>query len=292
MKACRLPVALLAVLLALVALPAGGSAAPAPTAACAAILAPRPAIELPVQVAPGLTVRVRDPYGGLIARNRLFVAFSVRYRNPADRARVASVTWTLDGAAPRRDEGGRDQLLAPSTMYAAGRHVVRVRLQPAGGGRAVEAELQVTATDCQLAHLSQRADLRGGGLEAAVASGGPALRAIELRPGSGRFGTPQRAPGHGRAVRRTHPSAARLGSEPRRAQPAHHGAAARYDRGPRAPRARRARTRAPLRAVGVASPRQRRAAGARDPALLSRLAAQRREAPCGRPAPQPPRSKK
>ena len=189
MKACRLPVALLAALLALVALPAGGSAAPAPTPACAAILAPRPAIELPVQVAPGLTVRVRDPYGGLIARNRLFVAFSVRYRKPADRARVAAVTWTLDGAAPRRDEGGRDQLLAPSTMYAAGRHVVGVRLQPVGGGPAVEAELQVTATDCQLANLSQRADLRGG-LEAAVASGGPALRAIELRPGSGRFGRP------------------------------------------------------------------------------------------------------
>ncbi len=189
MKACRLPVALLAALLALVALPAGGSAAPAPTPACPAILAPRPAIELPVQVAPGLTVRVRDPYGGLIARNRLFVAFSVRYRKPADRARVAAVTWTLDGAAPRRDEGGRDQLLAPSTMYAAGRHVVGVRLQPAGGGPAVEAELQVTATDCQLANLSQRADLRGG-LEAAVASGGPALRAIELRPGSGRFGRP------------------------------------------------------------------------------------------------------
>ena len=80
-KARRLPVALLAALLALrCALPAGGSAAPAPTAACAAILAPRPAIELPVQVAPGLSVRVRDPYGGLIARNRLFVAFSVRYR--------------------------------------------------------------------------------------------------------------------------------------------------------------------------------------------------------------------
>ncbi|MGZ6674041.1 MAG: hypothetical protein ACXVFM_17000 [Solirubrobacteraceae bacterium] len=190
MKACRLPVALLAVLLALVALPAGGSAVPAPAPACAAILAPRAAIELPVQVAPGLTVRVRDPYGGLIARNRLFVAFSVRYRNRADRARVAAVTWTLDGAAPRRDEGGRDQLLAPSTMYAAGRHVVGVRLQPAGGGPAVEAELQVTATDCQLATLRQRPDLRGGGLEVAVASGGPALRAIELRPGSGRFGRP------------------------------------------------------------------------------------------------------
>lgn len=196
MKARRLPVALLAALLALaalIALPSGGSAAPAPTAACAAILAPRPAIELPVQVAPGLTVRVRDPYGGLIARNRLFVAFSVRYRARADRARVATVTWTLDGAAPRRDEGGRDQLLAPSTMYSVGRHVVGVRIQPVGGGPAVEAELQVTATDCQLATLSQRPVVPGGGLEVAVASGGPGLRAIELRPGSGRFGTPRGA---------------------------------------------------------------------------------------------------
>jgi hypothetical protein len=190
-KACRLRIALLALLLASVALPAGGSAAPAPAAACAAILAPRPAVELPVQVAPGLSVHVRDPYGGLIARNRLFVAFSVRYRSPADRARIAAVTWTLDGAAPRRDEGGRDQLLAPSTMYTAGRHVIGVRIQPVGGGPAVEAELQVTATDCQLASLSQRPDLRGGGLEVAVASGGPVLSAIELRPASGRFGTPR-----------------------------------------------------------------------------------------------------
>jgi hypothetical protein len=100
--------------------PTAASAAPAPNAACAAIVAPRRAVELPVQVAPGLTVRVRDPYGGLIARSRLFVAFSIRYPSAADRARVASVTWTLDGAAPRRDDGGRDQLLAPSAMYAAG----------------------------------------------------------------------------------------------------------------------------------------------------------------------------
>ena len=71
---------------------------PAPNAPCAAIVAPGRPIELPVQVAPGLTVRVRDPYGGVIARNRLFVAFSVRYASRADRARVASVTWTLDGA--------------------------------------------------------------------------------------------------------------------------------------------------------------------------------------------------
>jgi hypothetical protein len=190
-KARRLPIAVLAAaLVALLCHAAAGSAAPASSAACPTIVAPRRAIELPIQVAPGLTVRVRDPYGGLIARNRLFVAFSVRYRNQADRSRVASVTWTLDGAAPRRDEGGRDQLLAPSTMYAVGRHVVGVRIQPAGGGPAVEAELQVTATDCQLASVTQGIDARGV-VEVGVASGGPALRSIELRPGSGRFAIPR-----------------------------------------------------------------------------------------------------
>jgi hypothetical protein len=187
-KASRLPVALLAALLAVPA--AAASAAPAPNAPCAAIVAPGRPIELPVQVAPGLTVRVRDPYGGLIARNRLFVAFSVRYASPADRARVASVTWTLDGQTPRRDEGGRDQLLAPSRMYAAGQHVIGVRIEPVGGGAAVEAELQVTATDCQPASVAPLPDPRGG-LAIDVASGGPALRAVALTPGSGRFRAPR-----------------------------------------------------------------------------------------------------
>ena len=56
----------------------------------------------------------------------------------------------------------------------------------------------------------------------AVASGGPPLRAIELRPGSGRFGTPRggRLGTVGLSGGRTR-SAARLGAGPRRAQPAH-----------------------------------------------------------------------
>jgi hypothetical protein len=186
-KACRLPLALLAALL---TLPAAASAAPAANAPCAALVAPGPAIELPVRVAPGLTVRVRDPYGGLIARNRLFVAFSIRYPRPADRARVAAVTWTLDGQAPRRDEGGRDQLLAPSKMYAPGAHVIVVRITPAGGGAPVEAELQVTATDCQLASLAPNIAPRGA-MTLDVASGGPPLRAIELVPARGRFAVPR-----------------------------------------------------------------------------------------------------
>jgi hypothetical protein len=185
-KAFRLPLALLAALL---VLPAAALAVPPPDPGCDALVAPRPAIELPVQVAPGLTVRVRDPYGGLIARNRLFVAFSIRYARPADRARVASVTWLLDGQPPRRDEGGRDQLLAPSKMYAPGRHVIGVRIVPAGGGTPVEAELQVVATDCRLASITPRA-ARPGAMTLDVDTGGPDLRAIELVPGRGRFTVP------------------------------------------------------------------------------------------------------
>jgi hypothetical protein len=187
-KGCRLPLAALA---ALFAWAATACAAPPPNA-CGALVAQRPAIEVPVRVAPGLTVRVRDPYGGVIARNRLFVAFSIRYARPSDRARVAAVTWLLDGRPPRRDEGGRDQLLAPSTMFAAGAHVITVRITPAGGDT-VEAALQVTATDCRLATLTPRRD-RAGGIVMHIDSGGPALRAVDLvagvrMPRSGRFGT-------------------------------------------------------------------------------------------------------
>jgi hypothetical protein len=115
-KACRLPLALLAALL---ALPAAAPAAPAPNATCAALVAARAPIELPVRVAPGLTVRVRDPYGG-----------------------------------------------AP-----------------------VEAELQVTATDCQLATLSPNLAAPGA-MTLDVASGGPPLRAIELVQARGSFAVP------------------------------------------------------------------------------------------------------
>jgi hypothetical protein len=188
MKACRLP---LAVLAAALLAPAAAPAAPAPNHACASLVASRPAIELHVRVAPGLTVRVRDPYGGVIQRNRLFVAFSIRYARPADRDRVGAVTWLLDGRPPRRDEGGRDQLLAPSTMFAAGPHVVTVRIAPAGGGAPVEAALQVTATDCRLATIASRR-AGSGALIVDVDSGGPALRAVELVPARGaRFAVPR-----------------------------------------------------------------------------------------------------
>jgi hypothetical protein len=176
-KTCRLALAVLAAFL--VAGVGAASAAPAPNPVCGVIAAQRAAIELPVRVAPGLTVRVRDPYGGVFARNRLFVQFSLRYARPADRARVADVTWLLDGRSPRRDEGGRDAFLAPSTMFTAGPHVITVRITPAGGGAPVEAALQVTATDCRLATIVPRRD-RTGGLVVAIDSGGPPLRSATL----------------------------------------------------------------------------------------------------------------
>jgi hypothetical protein len=190
-KACRLPLALVAVAGALVSLPTVGAAAPAPAAGCAAILAPRAPIELPVRVAPGLMVRVRDPYGGLFARTSKFVAFSIRFARPADRARVGAVTWLVDGRAPRRDEGGRDQLLAPSRMYTPGPHVITVRIAPARGGPPVEAQLQATATDCRLAFVVPGVD-RAGRLTLVADSGGPPLRAVEVAPRRGRFAVPRR----------------------------------------------------------------------------------------------------
>jgi hypothetical protein len=189
-KASRLPLALLAAVGALVALPAAGSADPPSPGPCATILAPRAAIELPVRVAAGLTVRVRDPYGGLFARTSGFVAFSIRYPRPSDRARVGAVTWLVDGQTPRRDEGGRDQLLAPSRMYAPGPHVITVRIAAAGGGTPVEAALPVTATDCRLAFVVASVD-RAGRLTLVADSGGPALRALELTPARGRFAVPR-----------------------------------------------------------------------------------------------------
>lgn len=177
MKTCRL--ALVALAAFLVAGVGAASAAPAPNPACGVIAPQRAAIELPVRVAPGLIVRVRDPYGGVFARSRLFVQFSLRYARPADRARVADVTWLLDGRPPRRDEGGRDAFLAPSTMFAAGSHVITVRITPVGGGSPVEAALQVTATDCRLATIVPRRD-RAGSVRVAIDSGGPPLRAVTL----------------------------------------------------------------------------------------------------------------
>ena len=244
---------------------------------------PRPAgprsSGLPVQVAPRLTVRVRDPYGGLIARNRLFVAFSVAATAIGPTCRVAAVTWTLDGAAPRRDEGGRDQLLAPSTMYAAGRHVVGVRRRRLAAARPSRPSFRSRRPTAS--SRPSPSGLCGGGLEVAVASGGPALRRDRAAGLAAGALEAQRGPGHGWAVRRTHPSAARLVAEPRRVQPAHHGAAGRH-RAPPAPRARSARARAPPARCrrGSAPP----SACARGPALRSpRLR---------RGGPQPPRSKK
>jgi hypothetical protein len=190
-KACRLPLVLLAAAGALVSLPTVGSADPAPAAPCATILARRAPLELPVRVAPGLMVRVRDPYGGLFARTSQFVAFSIRFARPADRAKVGAVTWLVDGRAPRRDEGGRDQLLAPSRMYAPGPHVITVRIGAARGGPTVEAQLQATATDCRLAFVVPAVD-RAGRLTLVADSGGPALRAVELMPRRGRFAVPRR----------------------------------------------------------------------------------------------------
>ncbi|MCW2994679.1 MAG: hypothetical protein JWQ18_2174 [Conexibacter sp.] len=82
-------------LVAALALPAAASAADAPPAGCH-LAALRPAAQHPIA---GTQLVARDPYGGLLARNRLFFDFSVH--GPS--AGVAKVTWSLDGTVVRED---------------------------------------------------------------------------------------------------------------------------------------------------------------------------------------------
>src|SRR4051812_7347407 len=68
---------------------------------------------------------LRDPYGGLIFRNRLFVSFAVRTPESGERARLIDhVEWLLDGDASTfgRNRGGAYALQVLSTRFPAGAH--------------------------------------------------------------------------------------------------------------------------------------------------------------------------
>ena len=218
------------------------SAAPAPNAPCAAIVAPGPADRAAGAGRAGTDrprprpLRRRDRAQPAVRR----LLDPLRQPGRPRARRVGDVDARWPGAAPRRGRarsaaGAVDGCTRPAGTSSA------CASRRSGGGAPVEAELQVTATDCQLASLVQRPGARrrpgrGGGLgrpRAAldrVAAGQRALRDAA-----------RRAPGHGRSARRTQPSAARLGAEPQRPQPAHHRAAARHERGARAVGGRRRR---------------------------------------------------
>jgi hypothetical protein len=163
-----------------------GSAAQAgtspPPGACPTILAPKPARMVPFTVA-GQTVQLRDPYGGQVSRNRLFVAFGLRYPTAAARAAVGSVQWLVDGAPPARNASGRkDQLSFQSTRLTAGQHVIAAVVTPAAGGPPVQAQITVQATDCQPASVFP--DVVNGKtvqpVTLAISGGGPPLDSVTV----------------------------------------------------------------------------------------------------------------
>lgn len=174
-----------------------GTAPPAAAGSCSALLAPQPAKRTPFTVS-GQTVDLRDPYGGQVTRNRLFIAFALSYPTPAARAAVSSVQWQVDGQAyPTMGTGPAQALNFSSLRLAVGPHVVTATVTPSDGSATVQASTTVTATDCQVATVFP--DLVNGkttqpaGIQ--VSGGGPALTAVSISASGLRAALPAKLAG-------------------------------------------------------------------------------------------------
>jgi hypothetical protein len=121
-----------------------------PAAASAAdchLQAPRIEVDHPIA---GTDLVARDPYGGLLTRNRLFFDFSVRGSAVA-LADVAKVQWSLDGTVVREDPKAPFEwkgLSGSSKRMPVGEHQITVTVVPKSGANA-SAQFALTATDCQ-----------------------------------------------------------------------------------------------------------------------------------------------
>jgi hypothetical protein len=153
LRVTRLP--LLVVAAGALALPAAASAADAPTDCH--LTAPRAAVEHAI---PGTDLVARDPYGGLLPRNRLFFDFSVR----GDAAGVAKVQWALDGKVVREDPTAPYEwkgLSGSSKRMPVGDHRITVTVVPSTGAPA-STEFALTATDCQPASFNAEVAAKRG----------------------------------------------------------------------------------------------------------------------------------
>jgi hypothetical protein len=174
-----------------------GLAALAPAAAAAAapaagpqppdctLYAARGAVERPLTLPDGSKVVARDPYGGLLARNRLFFDFSLSKPNRGGApAGVAQVSWALDGTVVRTDDKAPYEwkgLSGSDRRMPAGDHQITVSVTPAGGGAPVSTTFALTATDCQPASTFSEIGARASSLMAASAfegGEGPAMRSL------------------------------------------------------------------------------------------------------------------
>ena len=124
-------------------------------------------IERPLTLPGGEHLVARDPYGGLLARNRLFFSFGVQRQGGGKVTGVAQVTWALDGKVVRTDPTAPFQwagLSGSKKRMPAGDHVITVTVTPSGGGAPVITSFPLTATDCQPAStFSEIEEASGGG---------------------------------------------------------------------------------------------------------------------------------
>jgi len=131
------------------------------------LLAPRKAVDHPLTLPDGTKVVARDPYGGLLSRNRLFFDFSVR-RPVAGGAPggVAEVTWALDGTVVRTDPRPPYEwkgVSGSNRRMPVGDHQITVSVAPVGGGTPATTTFAITATDCQPATAFASIDESLGG---------------------------------------------------------------------------------------------------------------------------------
>jgi hypothetical protein len=88
------------------------------------------------------------------------VSFRIVYASASDRAKVAAVQWTLDGAPVRNNRGGRDAYLFGSFHLTPGPHVIAAKITPVGGAPPVTGEMRFTATGCAPLGFGAGADNR------------------------------------------------------------------------------------------------------------------------------------
>lgn len=184
------------------ALPAAASAADVPvTGPNCPLWAPHAQVEHAI---PGTHLTARDPYGGLLGRNRLFFSFSVR-GSSADLANVASASWALDGKLVRTDDRAPFQWYGQSgssKRMPAGSHTITVTVTPKDGGAPASTSFALTATDCQPAgffpEVPKRAGLSTFTWQSAIErGGGPDLDRVGVTASSNvQASIPHRLRGH------------------------------------------------------------------------------------------------
>jgi hypothetical protein len=174
-------------LLGLAALAPAGAVAAGPQPPDCPIYAPHGAVEHAMTLPDGTQVVARDPYGGLLARNRLFFDFTVSKPNRGGAPQgVAQVTWALDGTVVRTDPTAPYEwkgVSGSSRRMPAGDHQITVSVTPAGGGAPVSTTFALTATDCQPAGTFANLDVNLPGSSAVQGSELDAWSAFESDDG-------------------------------------------------------------------------------------------------------------